>query len=126
MKREKIKKTFEIEATEEVMERFEKLLAMFHFNSRWGHSALFGMYLDGDGDDMFTVKDIDEDRRYGVNAIGGVGYGVEVATSNGYTGTFTDRSKESRWYVKGNCLYKYGVLVSDYTGCEMADDEQED
>jgi len=114
MKKEKITKTFEIEASKEVMERFEKLLAMLHYNSRFGHSSLFGMFLDGDGDDKFTVENIDENRRFGVNAIGAVGYDVEIANSLNYSGLFVDRTRDSKWCVKENTLYKNGVLVKKY------------
>jgi hypothetical protein len=51
-------KTFTVTAEPKVMKRFERLLAMMHFCSSWGHSSYFGMPLDGDGPDRFKVAEV--------------------------------------------------------------------
>jgi len=109
-----MKKTFEIEASEEVMDTFERFLALLHYNSRFGHSALFGMYLDGDGNGRFTVRNIDEKLRHGVSAIGNVGYDIEIANSRGYGVSNIARKRFNYWHVKGDILYKNGKLHKDY------------
>ena len=101
----RIKKTFEVETSPAVMERLERFLALLHHNSNFGHSALFGMWLDGDGSDKVKViptpKFSDE-----VGLIGGVGDGVEIAGNGCYTVRKT-ASYNTSWIVKpGACLYK--------------------
>ena len=113
MKKTKITKTFEIEVEgKELITRFERFLALLHYNGRFGHSALFGMFLDGDGDEKLTVKNLDESLSREVNLIGGVGYDVEIANYSNYSGSFVDRKRESKWHTKPNRgLYKNGELI---------------
>lgn len=54
---EQVTKSFTITASPTVMKRFERFLALLHYNSGWGHSANFVMPLDGDGADRFKVHD---------------------------------------------------------------------
>jgi hypothetical protein len=49
----------QIEATGEIIERFERLLAMLAYNTSVGHSANFGMFADGDGADHLKVTGLD-------------------------------------------------------------------
>ena len=51
-------KTFTVTAEPKVMKRFERLLAMMHFCSSWAHTSYFGMPLDGDGPDRFSVAEV--------------------------------------------------------------------
>ena len=107
----KITKTFTITTSREVMKRIEHFLALLHFNSIFGHSGLFAMHLDGDGPEKVRVNDLPRELKDQVNAIGGVGYGVEIANENGYSGKFLDRKRESRWYVRPSAtLYKDGKV----------------
>lgn len=76
-----ITKTFEITATPDVMKRFERFLALMHYNG--GHSATFGMPFDGDGSDVLKTNpppENNEDRKY----IGGFGPELEIAYNNSY------------------------------------------
>jgi len=109
-----MKRIFEIEASEEVMETFERFLALLHYNSRFGHSALFGMFLDGDGNGRFTVKNDLFKYRHGVSAVGNIGYTAEIANSEGYGVSNLAPMGENHWYVKGDILYKNGKLHKDY------------
>lgn len=79
----RVKKSFEIETSPDVMKRIERFLALLHHNSSFGHSGLFAMPLDGDGCDKVTVS---PKPRFAneVDAIGGVGGGVEIAYDNSY------------------------------------------
>lgn len=49
------KKTYTIEADNETLLMFERLMAWLHWNGRWGHSGKVAMPFDGDGDSGFTV-----------------------------------------------------------------------
>jgi len=109
---DKTTKTFTVTATEEVMARFERFLALLHYNSSFGHTSLFAMHLDGDGSDRLQVKEIDGNLAHEVDAIGGVGYNVEIAGNKKYYGVFIDHEKGAPWYT-GNAanLYKDGKVV---------------
>jgi len=109
MKAQKEKKVFEITANSAVMRRFERFLSMLHYNSGWGHSALFAMPLDGDGNERFTVSpkpDYSED----VELTAGIGGDVEIAYDNSYTVKRLSSMKSS-WVVKYGGLHRNGVLV---------------
>ena len=109
---EKITKKIEITASKEVMGRIERFFALLHFNSRFGHSGLFAMPLDGDGDDEVTINGLDKNLSYEVDLIGGVGYDVEVAFNNSYSGVDLDRNKESKWETGPPAnLYKNNKIV---------------
>jgi hypothetical protein len=55
--KELISYSFQIEMDKITAQRFHRLLALLHYNSAWGHSSNFGMFLDGDGSDFFKLKD---------------------------------------------------------------------
>lgn len=106
MPQELVTETFTITAAPDVMRRFKRFLALLHCNSGWGHSAYFAMPLDGDGADRFRVHDFKTDYAADVELIGSVGYGVEIALTDGYT--TKDFGKPSRHYIA-----KDGKLIRD-------------
>ncbi len=91
-------KTFEITTSPAIMRKLERFFALLHWNSRWGHSAMFGLWLDGDGEDAVTVAPepgySDE-----VGLIGGVGVIIEIAGYNGFSCCDT-KEIGSNWQVK--------------------------
>ncbi len=97
---EEITKTFTITTSPRIMGRIERFFALLHFNGRFGHSGTFGMGLDGDGADHVTVNPMDKKLSPEVNLLGGVGYDVEIARDDSYSGRFTDRNKPPRYEVK--------------------------
>ena len=101
-----IRKTFEITATENVMRKFERFLALMHFNG--GHSAAFGMAFDGDGCDRLQVKPSDDLEKYKKDAskIGGCGPVFEIAYEESYWATFGDY-KRNRYRVKDGRMQRY-------------------
>ena len=104
-----IKKSFEIESIPLVMRRFERFLAMLHYNSAWGHSAMFAMPLDGDGAERFKVSP-KPGFRYEVNLVGGIGGTVEIAYDDCYASKHLANLK-SDWVVCPSAsLYKNGDL----------------
>ena len=106
-------KIFEITTNSlSVMRRLERLFALLHYSSRFGHSAIFGMSLDGDGSDMVTVKGLDGRLAHEVDAIGGVGFDVELANDISYGGRFTDRRRNTVYKTRPAAnLYKDNKLV---------------
>ena len=111
MSREEVTRTFKITTSPEVMRRFERFLAFLHWNSRYGHSGIFAMSLDGDGAERFTASPApghsDE-----VSLCGGIGHQVGIAESDGYHGGYLDRERGSDWRVRPLAgLYKNGKLV---------------
>jgi hypothetical protein len=55
-----VTKTFTITTRhQDLMVRFEMLLTQMQYNSRIGHSAYFGMFVDGDGWDQIEVKELE-------------------------------------------------------------------
>lgn len=107
-----IKKTYEIEASPDVIARFERFLALLHYNSRFGHSAYFGMPLDGDGSDTFTV-DVDLSKYINeVDLIGGVGYNFEIALDNTYS--CKKVSNPTHYYkTQNNKLYRDNIVIKE-------------
>ena len=95
--RNPVTKTFTVTAEPEVMERFERLLCLMQHSTLVGHSGIFGMYLDGDGADRFKIKEGLAQYRKGAAKITGVGYSVELATGEGYSGLMQDRNSNNRW-----------------------------
>jgi len=79
----KIKKTFTIETSEEVMDTFERFLALLHHNSNHGHSGVFAMTLDCDGNDKVSISPTPRFKRE-VDLCAGVGGSVEIAQWNCY------------------------------------------
>jgi len=74
-------KTFTITAPAGIMRRLEGFLALMHFNA--GHSAMFGMCFDGDGNERLRVKEgLDPALRKPAQACGGFAGGLEVATGS--------------------------------------------
>jgi hypothetical protein len=94
-----------------LMERFERFLALLHFNSNFGHSSIFGMEMDGDGSEKIQVKDVNRDYKNGVDLIGGVGYQIELADDHGYKGKFVDGKSHAFYYTKDSSLYKDNEIV---------------
>lgn len=75
-------RSYNITSSPGILNRFERLLAMLHWNGRWGHSGIFGMSLDGDGDDGMTVYP--EPESEGVSGVARAGEGIEMANDNGF------------------------------------------
>ena len=102
---ERITKTFAITTSPDVMERFERFLALLHYNSCFGHSGLFAMPLDGDGSDKVEVSPRLR-FQHEVDLCAGIGGDVEIAYDDCYT---VKRVSDmgSNWVVKtGGILYK--------------------
>lgn len=99
-----MKKTFTIEASEEVMERIERFFALLHYNSGFGHSGLFAMPLDGDGNEKVKISPV-LDVAHEVDACGSIGGGVEIAINGGYTARKTT-TMGSNWFVTPDAVYK--------------------
>ena len=107
---EKIEKTFKITTSPEIMKRIERFFALLHWNSRFGHSGIFAMSLDGDGSEGVTVNPKPE-HKYEVDKIGSVGYDVEIVCDNGYHGLFKDKNRKTSWMVQQvAALYKNGDI----------------
>lgn len=107
-------KTFTIVTSPEVMERIERLFALLHFNSNYGHSGIFAIPLDCDGTDKIVIEEMKDKKHlaYEVDAISSVGYDVEVARNANYGGYFIDRSRPSYWFTGPAAnLYKENTLV---------------
>ena len=101
----RVKKTFEIETSPSVMERIERFLALLHHNSNFGHSGLFAMHLDGDGQDKVVVTPKPK-FELEVDLCGGIGGSVEIAQNGGYTVRQISEMGSS-WLVKpAAALYK--------------------
>lgn len=96
----RVKQTFTIEATENVMQKFQRFLAFLHFNA--GHSGLFAMSFDGDGCDILRVKEGLPKILAKGNRISKSGATIEIASSNHTEG----------WFVN----YKYQHYVCDADG----------
>lgn len=106
-----VKKSFEIETSAAVMERIERFLAFLHHNSSTGHSGLFAMSLDVDGEEKVTVSP-KPGFVHEVGLCGGVGGDIEIAVNNGYT---VKRMAEmgAHWQVKAAAaVYRDGELHS--------------
>lgn len=81
---ERVSKSFRVTTSPEVMGRFERFLSLLTYNSAVGHSATFGMSLDGDGPDRFEVSPDPRERyREDLQAFEGSG-DVECASSRGF------------------------------------------
>jgi len=94
-----VTKTFEITTSSEVMQRIERFLALLHHNSVFGHSGIFGMSLDGDGADKVSVSP--KPKHSGaVDAIGNVGYDIELANNRGFHGKKIDKKANNKWRVE--------------------------
>lgn len=114
-------KVFTITASPDLIRRVERFLALLHFNSRFGHSGIFGMELDGDGHEKVTVEPIDARLAHEVDAIGGVGYGIELARDNSYAGKQINRDSRSYWYTGPAAnLYKDGEVVKTIPSADHA------
>ena len=105
----KIKRTFEIETTEKIMERLERFLALLHYNSSFGHSGLFAMPLDGDGEEKIKVYPPPR-FHHEVDLCGGIGGHIEIAHNDCYT-VKAIADMNSYWVVQpAAALYKDGEL----------------
>lgn len=117
MEKGKETRAFEITTSPRIMKRIERFLALLHYNSSFGHSAMFGMSLDGDGSEKAEVKGISKSLSFEVDAIGGVGYDIEIACDNCYTGNFFDDRRQTPWYTGPSAnLYKAGEVVKTVPG----------
>ena len=86
-------------------------MALLHWNGKFGHSGTFAMFLDGDGSEELTVTPAPQHKN-AVDCIAGVGYDVEIAQDDSYTGLFTDRSRKSSWIVKDSTtIYERGEPI---------------
>ena len=107
---ERITRTFEITTSKDVMERFERFLALLHYNSCFGHSGLFAMPLDGDGSDKVTISPRLR-FQHEVDLCGGIGGDIEIAYDDCYVVRNTTPLRSS-WTVKtGGILYKNGEQI---------------
>ena len=80
-----MKKTFEVKTNSEfLMERFERFLALLHHNSNFGHSGLFAMPLDSDGDEKINILPEPKFQNE-VDLCGGIIGEIEIARENGFT-----------------------------------------
>ena len=90
--------TYTITASPEVIERFERFLAMLTVSSSSGHSGTFGMSFDGDGAEEFLVPRTNLTKySEGAKRLMSVGYHIEIANRYGFTGIFMDWDKKSDW-----------------------------
>lgn len=104
MANEEVTRIFVVKASSpQLMARFERLMALLHYSSSFGHSGTFAMPLDGDGDEKIKVTCEEsmpgqELRRFAheVDLIGGVGRAVEVAIDGGMT-CFDQGTGPSYW-----------------------------
>jgi len=55
-------KTFTVTGDQITIKNLEKFLSQLHFNSHWGHSGCFGMYMDGDGATKFDVSGLNTEK----------------------------------------------------------------
>ena len=63
------------------------------------------MSLDGDGADRFKVKESLRKYRNGAMKVAGVGYGVELATDDGFAGEMIDRDRKTPWHYADSGKY---------------------
>lgn len=98
--KEQITKTFTVTASKDVMKRFERFLALLHYNSSFGHSNHFGMYLDGDGPEKLRVNEVNHELHREVELIGSTAYDVEIANTDNYSGLYKDRHKENSYHTE--------------------------
>ena len=68
---------------------------MLHWNTRHGHSGVFGMPLDGDGEDGVTVSP-EPGHKTAVGVISNYGYDVELAYDNDFGGLRTRRDRTTK------------------------------
>ena len=105
-----IEKTFTIKTSPEVMRRFERFLALLHFNSCFGHSGTFAMPLDGDGGDKVIISPKPKYSRE-VDLVSGIGGHVEIAYNDSYGVGFLSERK-SEYIVKSvPSLIKNGEII---------------
>jgi hypothetical protein len=110
-KREAIEKTFKVKGQPHVIKRLERFFAMLHYNGQHGHSGLFAMPLDGDGPERLEISPLDKNLKNEVDAIAGVGGGVEIAYDNSY-GVKNVKPLSNDYSVKSSgTLYKNGKIV---------------
>lgn len=91
-----VTKTYIIIATPDTLQKFERFLALMHYNA--GHSGCFAMQFDGDGHERLNVNPApDESFRNSAQKIGTTGASIEIALINAYHGRFINLDKT--WYV---------------------------
>lgn len=106
-------RTYTINAPREVLERFERFMTILNFSGNAGHSGTFAMAFDGDGSEFFNTDfDNRDDYINGAMKISGVGYHVEIATRNGFTGRDLDFEKDPKWnYDDGGKQVEHGDVI---------------
>lgn len=114
-----IEKTYEVKfSSQKMVNRFERLLALIHKSSS-GHSSLFAIPIDGDGSDRIMIHGLPEGYIHEADLIAGVGYDVEVALDNSFSGKFINSDKEPKWYTGPAAnLYKDGDVVKTCPSCD--------
>lgn len=113
MRKGTITKTFVITATPNVMSKFERFLAFFHYNG--GHTGLFAMDFDGDGSDYMKVEPPPL-KKYGGDAVrigGCIGGGVEIAREETYWAIPLDYDRKS-YRIKDGILERYNRKTDEY------------
>lgn len=88
-------RTYKITGDKGTLDRFEGLLNLLHWAVAFGHSGKIGMPLDGDGPESFTIEQ-PMDRR-AADKVFGVGYDVELAFDESFSGIFTDKNRKPKW-----------------------------
>lgn len=98
----------EVTGTPELIMKFKRLMALLDTAGAVGHSGIFGMPLDGDGPDRLEIDVQSPDGDFnglelqqfagGVDEVGGVGYDVELANFDGFSGLFRDRKRNEKWF----------------------------
>lgn len=112
-----ITKTFEITAAPELMERFERFLALLHFNSGFGHSGMFGMPLDGDGNEKLSVNPRPSRAlAKEVECISHVGSGLEYALDGKYGFKKLDSSGACYYTLPAAHLCRDGKIIKTVPG----------
>jgi hypothetical protein len=113
-KMEKITRTFTITAPEDVMERFERFLALMHFNA--GHTATFCMPFDGDGADTLRVTPSVTLEKYKEDSqkIAHCGPEFEIAGDNCYRAVSGDYTRGQYRVINGK-TQRYNRENDEYT-----------
>jgi len=91
----KITKTFEITASKEVMDRFERLISLLYYSSAHGFSSAFAMHLDGDGAGKFEVNPKPPSHhRKEISVLTKYGFDCYLAQSYGYSRLKLSKNQE--------------------------------
>jgi len=84
--------TFKVTVPAHLRSRFERFFALLHYNG--GHSGIFGVFFDGDGNDSCHVTPAPPGSyAKQVGRIGGAGPAIELAWDNNYQAVYPDWDK---------------------------------